>query len=1095
MNQNICSICGANYEYRNGRWICPACGAYKIEELSGEEVTLLYNAAQKLRFSDFDEAEKAYADIIEKYPQNPEGYWGRLLSKYGIKYEEDFDGRKIPTCYATSIESVMSDRDYAKAISLADEDTKAYYQKQADYIERVRKEWVEKAQKENPYDVFICYKDSDLANGIDRTQDSVAAQELYIHLTEQGYRVFFSRESLRGKVGEKYEPYIFNALSTAKVMLVYGSSSEYIMSTWLKNEWHRYYKKIALGAKHPESLLIACDGFSPNELPTILSSKQCFDATRKTFFLDIDKHISRIIQESETVKAPRAKVKEAVLSGLHEHKYKTEVIKASCIAKGYTLHKCDCGYEYRDSYTPLVDHKFKIVNETSPTCVKGGRKEKVCEVCGERVNDNLPALGHTFSKWVETDHPTCTVPGAEQRECIRCGKKETRAIEKLEHTYVANVGSRRSNVEYCLHCGLPKAATLLSRYDVDDEEIMQSVDRTGNRTIHIGDIFKIWLKYWKTFFTNETTKVQKIQHFSGLVFLCSFIFAFAWSCISEGVRTNGVVDTIALVIFIVSSIVSVGTSIARLVEIILCKINRIPLPRNNYSRTWLKVIEGGLWGMSLSFFAMSATFKSTDKVFSYMGMLIFGIWAVITMIYAHCPRQYKNIRFASKLSSIMEKKNLLLYGIAATVIFLVVFALIASVIDAGSNREDQYNTMLSLVESEENEEAYILCKKLKGYQDANQIAEGLYPKILQEAELIYLAGNASGAASLLKRCDIDEKYQDYLYVANGEYNKTSLSNIVIPNGTTHIASEAFRNNTKLTSVTIPDSVIDIGDFAFFSCTNLTSVNIGNGVMSIGNGAFFACYSLGSIVIGNSVTTIGDDAFEGCCIENITIPDSVVSIGDMAFRHCDKLENVIIPNSVTSIGSEAFSSCISLETITIPESVVSIGDKAFRCCDSLESITIPGSVVSIGNSVFSDCESLTNVTILTGVTSIGSEAFSSCISLETITIPESVVSIGNSAFSFCVSLTNVTIPTNVTSIGDYAFYRCNNLESITLPKALMNIGFEAFFNCTNLTSIRYCGTEDQWSEIDKAVQWDIYGPDLNMEYFKIPYTITYNYENE
>ena len=148
MSQNICNICGANYEYRYGRWKCPACGAYKQEELSNEEVTLLYNASQKLRMSDFDEAERDFSDIIEKYPKNPNGYWGRLLAKYGIKYEEDFDGRKIPTCYATSIESILRDNDYDKAISLADKDTKSYYEQQANYIEAVRKEWIEKAKKE-----------------------------------------------------------------------------------------------------------------------------------------------------------------------------------------------------------------------------------------------------------------------------------------------------------------------------------------------------------------------------------------------------------------------------------------------------------------------------------------------------------------------------------------------------------------------------------------------------------------------------------------------------------------------------------------------------------------------------------------------------------------------------------------------------------------------------------------------------------------------------------------------------------------------------------------------------------------------------------
>jgi hypothetical protein len=302
MSQNICNICGANYEYHNGRWKCPACGAFKAEELSNEEVTLLYNAAQKLRLSDFDEAEKAYSDIIEKFPKNSDGYWGRLLSRYGIKYEDDFDGRKIPTCYATSIESVITDKDYLKAIELADQETGAYYTLQAEYIERVRKEWVEKAKKEKPYDIFICYKDSDLANGIDRTQDSIAAQELYIHLTEQGYRVFFSRESLRGKVGEKYEPYIFNALSTAKVMLVYGSKSEYITSTWLKNEWTRYEKRLQAGEKKPNSLIVACDGFSPAELPKVLSSMQCFDATSRSFYTDLDAALKKIIKGEEKPK-------------------------------------------------------------------------------------------------------------------------------------------------------------------------------------------------------------------------------------------------------------------------------------------------------------------------------------------------------------------------------------------------------------------------------------------------------------------------------------------------------------------------------------------------------------------------------------------------------------------------------------------------------------------------------------------------------------------------------------------------------------------------------------------------------------------------
>ena len=36
--QNICNICGANYVYRNSRWTCPACGAFKAEEFACVEI-------------------------------------------------------------------------------------------------------------------------------------------------------------------------------------------------------------------------------------------------------------------------------------------------------------------------------------------------------------------------------------------------------------------------------------------------------------------------------------------------------------------------------------------------------------------------------------------------------------------------------------------------------------------------------------------------------------------------------------------------------------------------------------------------------------------------------------------------------------------------------------------------------------------------------------------------------------------------------------------------------------------------------------------------------------------------------------------------
>ena len=304
MSANICNICGANLIYKDGKWVCPACGAFKTEEISNEEVTLLYNAAQKLRLASFDDAEEAYRDIIAKYPENSEAHWGLVLSKYGIKYEDDYDGKKLPTCYATSIESVLTDKNYLDAVRLCkDKYQKEYYIEQGKVLEKIRVEWLEKASKEPKYDVFLCFKDSDKLNNVERTDDSIEVADLYTHLSSLGYKVFYSRESLRDKVAEKYEPYIYNALNTAAVMIVYGSKIEYFSSVWMKNEWTRYVRRLREGLKIEGSLVIACDGVNPGDLPRPLNQMQVLDARKKTFYGDLEAHIAKIISIARRPKA------------------------------------------------------------------------------------------------------------------------------------------------------------------------------------------------------------------------------------------------------------------------------------------------------------------------------------------------------------------------------------------------------------------------------------------------------------------------------------------------------------------------------------------------------------------------------------------------------------------------------------------------------------------------------------------------------------------------------------------------------------------------------------------------------------------------
>lgn len=257
----------------------------------------------------------------------------------------------------------------------------------------------------------------------------------------------------------------------------------------------------------------------------------------------------------------------------------------------------------------------------------------------------------------------------------------------------------------------------------------------------------------------------------------------------------------------------------------------------------------------------------------------------------------------------------------------------------------------------------------------------------------------------------------------------SIKNVVIPDGTTKIAAEAFVGCKQLKTVLIPDSITSIGDDAFYYCSRIESL-----MVTTGNKKY---HSANNCIIETETKKL----IVGCKNSVIPTDGSVTSIGDRAFYNCSGLTSVTIGNSVTSIGSEAFYDCRKLTSVTIPNSMTSIGWAAFYNCRSLTSITIPGSVTSIGKWAFFGCSGLTSVAIGNGVTSIGDYAFSDC----------SV-------------LTGVTIPDSVTSIGKWAFYNCSGLISVTIPSSVTSIGSSAFGECNGLAHVNYKGTEAQWNKI-------------------------------
>ena len=90
-------------------------------------------------------------------------------------------------------------------------------------------------------------------------------------------------------------------------------------------------------------------------------------------------------------------------------------------------------------------------------------------------------------------------------------------------------------------------------------------------------------------------------------------------------------------------------------------------------------------------------------------------------------------------------------------------------------------------------------------------------------------------------------------------------------------------------IIIPQGVTEIADNAFEHCIHLISVQIPDSVTKIGNFAFTYCFQLQSVVMPDSVTSIGESAFLFCrSLKNIHIPENLEFVGEDAFFYCDEL---------------------------------------------------------------------------------------------------------------------------------------------------------------------------------------------------------------
>ena len=297
-------MCGAPLDVSEGQTVitCDFCQSKQtVANANDERKENLFNRANSLRAScDFDKAILSYQSILSIFPNEPEAHWGLCLCKYGIEYVDDpSTKKKIPTIHRVSFDSILKDSDYLAALSYADAIAREEYQDEAKQIADIQKNILSISQKEDPFDIFICYKETG-ANG-KRTPDSVWAQEIYSNLTDRGYKVFFSRITLESKLGSMYEPYIFAALNSAKIMLVVGGKKEHFEAVWVKNEWSRF---IDMMKTRPDHYLIPCyRDMDAYEMPEQFLAFQGQDMSKLGFMQDLLRGIDKIMGRNDTPKS------------------------------------------------------------------------------------------------------------------------------------------------------------------------------------------------------------------------------------------------------------------------------------------------------------------------------------------------------------------------------------------------------------------------------------------------------------------------------------------------------------------------------------------------------------------------------------------------------------------------------------------------------------------------------------------------------------------------------------------------------------------------------------------------------------------------
>ena len=299
-----CKMCGyvLNVDENDTTVECEFCASKQtLPKMSAEKRLAYFNKGNDCRrLCDFDKALAYYKKLLEEDNTDPEVYWGILLCKYGVEYKESQQTFMMePKIHRTQTTSIFDDKYYKLALKYASPEQKEIYEQDAKEISDKQNEVLEAAKTKAPVDVFICYKK--LNEYSDTTVDSEIANLIYDELVMYDIKTFATGITLRDKKTD-FEPYIYSALSSAKVMIVIGTKPDYLTDIWVKNEWNRYLKLIKNG--EDKILIPVYKDINPEDYPKQFDDFESVNIDNLSNIVKVIKMVKEIFGKTEIVAKP-----------------------------------------------------------------------------------------------------------------------------------------------------------------------------------------------------------------------------------------------------------------------------------------------------------------------------------------------------------------------------------------------------------------------------------------------------------------------------------------------------------------------------------------------------------------------------------------------------------------------------------------------------------------------------------------------------------------------------------------------------------------------------------------------------------------------